>query len=167
MKRIFSTILLFISVLALFANPVDESRARSQALQFLQNNSKAGTRSGLDLKRAETGVTDTEDASIYVFNYDEGYVVISGNDLLPAVLGYGTGASFDAAHASPALRNLLIAYSMVAKSLTTPIISMPVHKDVAPLIETKWGQLAPFNLQCPMVKDDAGNDVRAAVLVTW
>ena len=163
MKRIFSTILLFISVLALFANPVDEHQARSQALQFLQNNSKAGTRSGLDLKRAETGVTDTEDASIYVFNYDEGYVVISGNDLLPAVLGYGTGASFDAAHASPALKNLLIAYSMVAKSLTTPIISMPVHKDVAPLIETKWGQRAPFNLQCPMVKDADGNDVRAAV----
>lgn len=87
MKRIISTILLFFSVLALFANPVDEHQARSLALQFLQNNSKAGTRSGLDLKRAETGVTDTEDASIYVFNYDEGYVVISGNDLLPAVLG--------------------------------------------------------------------------------
>lgn len=163
MKKIFTTFLLLVSILTMLANPVDENQARSQALQFLQKHSKAGTRSNIDLSRAETGVVDTEDASIYVFNHDDGYVVISGNDLLPAVLGYGTGASFDADNASPALKEMLAAYSEVAKTVTAPIISIPVHKDVTPLIETKWGQLAPFNLQCPMVKDDAGNEVRAAV----
>ena len=45
MKKIFTTFLLLVSILTMLANPVDENQARSQALQFLQKHSKAGTRS--------------------------------------------------------------------------------------------------------------------------
>lgn len=153
MKRIFSTILLFISVLALFANPVDEHQARSQALQFLQKHMKAGTRSGLDLKRAETGVTDTEDAAVYVFNHANGFVIISGDDALPDVLGYSDAGAYEKEKAPAQLKWLLQMYSQAAKAQTRLDVQIK-RTAISPLIKSRWGQRIPFNYQCPIDESD-------------
>ena len=154
MKKIFTTFLLLVSILTMLANPVDENQARSQALQFLQKHSKAGTRSNIDLSRAETGVVDTEKASVYVFNHENGFVIISGDDALPAVLGYSDAGAYEKEKAPEQLKWLLQVYSQAAKAQTRLDVQIK-RTAISPLIKSRWGQDAPFNYQCPIDETDS------------
>ena len=91
MKRLFlTTLVLAVNVLITFAVPVSEQVAKKAAQDFIRQQWKAMTRGeAQELTRAVTGVADGEDAGIFVFNAEDGYVVISADDKLPAILAYG------------------------------------------------------------------------------
>lgn len=97
----------------------------------------------------------------YVFDNGstDGFVVVSADDATPiALLGYCDNGTFDKNNMPPALSELLDSYSKEIAWMASHGASASRHKvaqtlkhDVAPIVETKWGQDAPFNDMCPKV----------------
>ena len=149
-KVLLSTVLWCVGVVLAFANPVGEDAARQLAGNFIRQQLKAATRGeSVVLTRAASGIDDTENAGIYVFNSESGFVVISADDAFPAVLAYGSGAPYDASTAPAAMKEMLEAYHYTVTASAKTRAAVPTHADIAPLIQTKWDQKAPYNLQCP------------------
>ena len=99
----------------------------------------------VELTRAITGIADGDDAGIYVFNSQKGFVVISANDELPAVLAYSNGDIYNAQTAPPAMKEMLEAYHYAATATTITRTSVPTPANISPLIKTTWDQNAPYN----------------------
>lgn len=167
MKRI----LIFLALMAMhiyaFAAPVSESVAREKAVRFLQT--KAGTASlarqaqrlgdspagtGGSLTAAEVG------EAYYVFNIDSGggYVIVSGDDRMPDVLGYSYSGTYDAAAVPENMRAWLEGYAaeyeqLQARSAVRGASVTAVGGNVVyPLLDCKWDQGAPYSDRCPIVR---------------
>ena len=151
MKRfLLSTLVWVFGLLMAVAAPINEQTAKRAAQDFMKHQLPALTRGEtVELSRAITGVADGDDAGIFVFNAQKGFVVISGNDELPTVLAYSNGDAYDAQTAPPAMKAMLEAYHHAAKTTANTRVSVPTHADISPLIKTKWDQDAPYNLQTP------------------
>ena len=161
MRRLLLTASLWLlGLMMAVAGPVDEQAARKLAHEFLTSQFSSVTRGGdLSVTRALTGIADGENASFYVYNSEAGFVMISGDDATPAVLGYGEGATFDMQKAPLALRYLLGRWQTAhgGQQVGTRAESVPTHSSVATLIQTRWGQNEPFNNLCPAVSEGTGN----------
>lgn len=166
MKRI---LLLFVfialSISAMWANPVNPSRALTLAQTFwnLQN----GHRGGAEFQDVSSaaGVNN-----FYIFNNinGSGFVLISGDDCAVPVLGYSDANNFETENMPANLRSWLghydrtIGNAVADNAVATPEIAqqwanleagmLPVagtRETVSPLLSTQWDQDAPFNNQCP------------------
>ncbi|MDE6801806.1 MAG: C10 family peptidase, partial [Muribaculaceae bacterium] len=100
------------------------------------------------------GTTSDSDTPYYVFNAPRqgGYVIVAGDDQLPAILGYSREGSLDLSDAPEALIALLqlsTDLSDISEEYTVTATGTPV---VEPLLgATNWGQSEPFNNFCPML----------------
>lgn len=90
--------------------------------------------------------------------YDsKGYVVVSADDALPAVLGYSDKGGFDADEMAPAMKYWLSEYGRQleyaeAHGLTASApMKAPNMPSIAPLCDATWSQSRPFNDNCPTV----------------
>jgi hypothetical protein len=163
----------FVAVLALvilgtvssLATPLSEGEALQRAIAFMQQRGKAidlpsSVRRSPAMTESATG--STPDA-YYVFNLQDegGFVVVSGDDRTPAILGYADSGSFNAEALPDGLRYLLDGYAeqmawldahpeYAAQDVVANRAATTRHP-VAPLIETRWDQGAPYNLLCPML----------------
>lgn len=151
MKRFLLTSFVWVvCLLMIVAAPVNEQAAKQTALDFMKRQMSALTRGEvMELTRAVTGVADGDDAGIYVFNAQKGFVVISANDDLPAVLAYSNGEPYDAKKAPEAMKLMLKAYHTAATTKVYTRADVPTHDNVAPLTKTMWDQNAPYNKYCP------------------
>ena len=151
MKRILLTTFVWaVSVLITFATPVSEQAAKKAAQDFIRQQWPAMTRGEVrELTRAVTGVADGEDAGIFVFNAEDGYVVISADDEFPAILAYGHGSPFDLRTAPIAMKEMLEAYHHTVTATVKTRVSVPTHSAISPLIKTTWNQDPPYNNMCP------------------
>ena len=147
-KSVLTTLVYLFSILLTVAAPVDEQSARKLAGDFLRGKMPI-TRSSNTITRAVTGVADGPDAGIYVFNSDNGFVVISADDALPAVLAYSYGTPYDANKAPEAMKAMLSAYHHAVASACVTRADVPTHEKISPLIKTQWDQLTPYNNMCP------------------
>ena len=96
MKHILTTALLVFALLGQAfpqkAERVDETRARQTAQAFADTKLNAQGET-LDLVKAD---------NIYVYNVgDHGFVMVSGNTVLPPVLGYSTTENFPSLEGAP------------------------------------------------------------------
>lgn len=149
-KVLLSTVLWLVGIVFAYANPVGEAAALKIADNFMRQQLKAGTRGErVVLTRAESGINETEETGIYVFNSENGFVVISADDAFPAVLAYSTGSPYDASMAPPAMKEMLEAYHHTVTSTVKTRFSVPTRADIAPLIQTQWDQEEPYNLLTP------------------
>lgn len=149
-KILITTFVWIVGLVTTLAAPVSEQAAKCAAMDFLRQQGAATTRGeAIELTRAVTEVADGEDAGIFVFNSPSGYVVMSADDDLPAVLAYGRGTPYDSQTAPPALQALLEAYHVGIATKAFTRADVPTHSDVAPLVKAKWNQRAPFNNLCP------------------
>lgn len=90
------------------------------------------------------------------------FVVVSGSDLMPAVLGYSTNGYLpESAEDLPeSMRSWLQYIADVQDYLEqhpdrTPLLqqAQATETPIAQLVTTEWGQDAPFNDQCPIIND--------------
>ena len=163
----------FVAVLALvilgtvssLATPLSEGEALQRAIAFMQQRGKAidlpsSVRRSPAMTESATG--STPDA-YYVFNLQDegGFVVVSGDDRTPAILGYADSGSFNAEALPDGLRYLLDGYAeqmawldahpeYAAQDVVANRAATTRHP-VAPLIETRWNQGTPYNAFCPLV----------------
>jgi hypothetical protein len=145
-----------------WAAPVDVKTAKSHAQSFISQKLYDGKLSApisgeLKMVHAEMNSKMLDRAVYYVFNTQNGFVIVSGDDRAERILGYGD-YPLDMNNIPTNMRAWLGTYkdqleylqahegmqvetpSMMAPSLNTP--------SVAPLLTAMWDQDAPYNNQC-------------------
>lgn len=155
MKKIITILALWLAVGA-SAEPIDRHAAARIASGFVRVDTTSSLRS-LSVASA-TG----EAPAYYVFNDASraGYVIVSGDDALPAVVGYSDRGQIDMNNLPIQLRALLGLYTQhveaVRASGAAPLRAAQsplsyANDVVAPLVKTEWNQSAPYNDLSPKV----------------
>ncbi|MDR2408845.1 MAG: C10 family peptidase [Bacteroidales bacterium] len=119
-----------------------------------------------------------QDTLLYVFNANDGFVVISGEKKAVPILAYSYESSYDAEHVIPPVKMWMDSYqkqlfalrqdatqqqsisvSKAWKEMQTP---SKTHKNTTspatPLLTSKWGQGKMYNFYCPI--DEEGDNKR-------
>lgn len=108
------------------------------------------------------GQNDDSQESIYFFDVenDGGYVIVSGSDCGPSILGYTDSGSFDEQDIPENMVSWLedyksqITYMEKTGFVATSRGSSTLHPAIPTLLTTKWNQRYPYNLKCPTYKSE-------------
>ena len=93
----------------------------------------------------------------YIFNAAEGgFVVVSGSDQMPEILGWSDQGNIDPANMPDAMKWLLESYERTARSRSMLTGSQEkkaraARKAIEPMLQTRWNQTSPYNNLCPEV----------------
>lgn len=156
MRLLISFLLVALSITA-NARQITFEEARTAAAEFFGNVGRP-SRTGSDLEAAAPQSVNAEMQPYYVFNVagNNGFVIISGDNRAPKVLGYSDKGSFDFAGIPPQLSTLLTHYAKQLASMPETTASDPSWSSASrsmseeKALETvNWGQGYPFNVQCP------------------
>ncbi len=151
------------------ADPITLAQARRLAAAYMPSVAQSPA-----LVRRAAAPADGAQQNLYVFSRGEnlGYVIVSGNDALPAIIGYTESGDFDENNLPPALKHMLDFYAASADSLNAlPQARAPRKapskaagtKNIPPLMTTHWHQSGPYNDQAPFLKDTQNRAVTGCV----
>ncbi len=160
MKKLLSLLVALLPML-LVASPISREQAQKSAEAFLlQRGKPAQITSVSGPKKARASKQSV--SSHYLFRYDDGIVVTSADDRLPAVLGYSTSGNLCAEAMPLALEEWLNEIDELVSQMPeteTDASSAPRrtrayeqpqdHPSIAPIITAQWYQREPYNLTCP------------------
>lgn len=163
--------LLFIALLAaivVFGRPVNEQQALRKAQQFMLDKQLVMEGRELVMDNSFQQSTGREQA-FFVFNVENqgGFVIVSGDDRTPEILGYSEHGHLDMASAPCNLRWLLEGYAQAicrqdgSDDSGLRRVGNTPRADIAPLVSTEWGQSSPYNDLCPNA--EGGNCVTGCV----
>ena len=166
MNRHLSLLLgLLLCVPALWAGPIDKEQALEKAREFYSRRGQASKVKKLkQVPRATEVSTAMENDCFYVFNAgeDDGFVIISGDDRTPEVLGYADSGTFRADDMPENMKAWLDEYASQIRHLAGQgsrvngqSLKVSTHPAVEPLMQTRWNQDAPYNGQCPVFFDES------------
>ena len=151
------------------AKPVDEATAHKTGLNFLLNNTEHAFQTNKDLKlvfKSEANQT----VYYYIFNADNGFVIVAGDDQATPILGYSDEGQFSTnnmpVHFSQWLNgytgqiqyiieNNIAASSEISTKWTnlinniSPNAPQQTNSGGATLLTTNWDQLPYYNDKCP------------------
>lgn len=162
MKKFFILLLSVTAVLLAQAGNVSPEEAKAKAEAFLKARHTTGKRHMMKLvKKANLQSTDVT-AAYYVFNAEdnEGFVVVSGDNRTPAILGYADNGTFNTNDIPANMQAWLDEYARQLDYLNTHpkmrIAKAPAedHAAIRPMVTTQWNQRSPYNLLCPMDDDE-------------
>jgi len=113
-----------------------------------------------------------EAAPYYVISRgdDKGFILVSGDDCQPAVLGYTDSGDFDESNLPPALRDMLECVTEVVTlgreaglPAYAPRRAGATRETITPLMKSHWNQGAPWNILCPICSDNGEHAVVGCV----
>ena len=178
MKKIFFLLFLAILMAFaghLPAAPVDSAQSKRVAANFYKEKvGRAMGRAALEPRTAYTYRTSSSSSMtaaaecFRIYNVGNGFVIVSSDDRIEPVLGYSTEGNFDIHNIPEPLQGLLDYYAATIER----VLSGPSGTDarmvskwrdmasargsrsraitaVAPLLTSRWGQVYPYNAQCP------------------
>ena len=143
----------------LMAAPVTQDEALQRASLFLSKHNGQGKQIRLARRQPRLLQAEGLAAAYYVFNVgsDEGFVIASGDDRTPAILGYSDHGIFDVTRLPSNVRQWLDGYarqmewldSAPQEQATARSQAPTVKITIGPLLSTQWNQDQPYNLSCP------------------
>jgi hypothetical protein len=170
----FLTVLLLCSVYTgSFAKPVDINMAMKTGQNFISNYTQGKSfKASNALQLAYISAEDATGSKLvyfYVFNSDNGFVIVSADDDATPVLGYSDEGTFSGGNIPFSVAKWLENYkSQIREIIEKHIAATPEIKQswldlqsnnprsaalavntVNPLLTTKWNQLPYFNDMCP------------------
>ena len=155
MKKILIVLLTLAFSTAMFAQKVSEEQALQKAQQFFKDKGivSANPRRAKKIEQQ----SDATQEDFYVFNAENkgGFVIISGDERTPEILGYADRGSLDMDTLPPNIKWWLSEYSKQIKAIDSlGITKRSASKRspkaaIATLMTTKWGQDDPYNMKCP------------------
>ena len=174
--------LLFVALLLCCISMIAQQRSESEAIQIAQEFfGKKGLTPKLSVvshqkvdaqvrKRvAGARKAPAKNQSFYVVNdeMNNRFVIVSADERMYQVLGYSDNGTFKDDKVPDGLLFLLNSYDnqfSLIQNITSAHKSRRTEKkdSIPPIIQSKWGQDDPYNLDCPMVKDNDGNLQRSA-----
>ena len=179
-------ILLF-ACIKLNADPIDANKARAIAMEFLNTTCVPELVKTADRAEAKSRLLNDETRSTspyYIFSRGagEGFVIVSGDDCAPKILGYTESGDFDEISMPPYLLGWLEDYanriveSQIAgtnksrdlESRTNDrvggqLLTASNRVDVPVLMTTHWHQTGPYNNHCPFLKGTQNRAVTGCV----
>ena len=146
------------------AAPVSPSEARRIAADFMGGNT--GLRLVESGRKYMKGSAETQSTPFYIFNVPEskGFVIVSGDDRLPEILGYSDEGSFPenlsgqngaeslSNNIPPQLEWLLDLYACAAENpdpSARETFAKAPKKAPIKMETASWGQEYPYNMHCP------------------
>ena len=168
MKKLIITSIALLCCLTMVAGSVTERAAREKAARFMLSKKAdaAAARGAMHFGQnggAEATLTVAEQqAAFYVFNIDSvgGYVIVSGDDRMPDVLGYSYSGSYNPETLAPNMRSWLEGYADQYEYLQTHDDAKAVKQTsvtgerIEPLLTTHWFQDYPYNAKCPVINGE-------------
>ncbi|MBR4137637.1 MAG: thiol protease/hemagglutinin PrtT [Bacteroidales bacterium] len=150
------------------ANPVDVNTAKNLGVKYLKNN-VLSAKNIADAEHVYTLSSEDNTPYLYVFNHENGYVVVAADDRAYPILGYSDGEAFDVNNIPEGIRyflghygrqiqyaidNELVAEADVVEQwnlLEKEGVTMKTRMDraVNPLLATVWDQGWPYNYYAP------------------
>ncbi len=178
MKRNALLILSLLVTFAAWANPRSWQQAKAIAQQ--QAAQIGITLSPSSIANAKpSGQTTQTDATYYVFanDKDKGYVIVSGDDQMPDIVGYSASATYPADNLPPAFAAMLQDYDSLVKavqsgdrqalSIVEEAKALRAEKTsvaVEPLLgDIRWSQRTPYNNKCPQYDENGSLCVTGCV----
>jgi len=161
MKKFILLSLTFVLFVVAQAAPVTQLKALDIAQQFMGKSSS--TTSGAlrvksqQLTLAHQAMGKNGEVDFYVFNCndDNGFILVSGDDMLTPVLGYTDSGNFDISNIPDGLGYWLSEYQREIEYLKEhpdQVRKAPTYftRNVRPLLSTNWNQSAPYNNYTPL-----------------
>lgn len=161
------------------ANPIGPAQAIKIAADYLPNGtSEARIRPMRRTMTRGLSVADTL-APLYIISRGEdmGFVIVSGDDCMPGIIGYTDHGDFAEDDMPPALLDMLEGYAELiekaqAENAPTraPRKVVAGRKSIGPIIQAHWHQSAPYNNLAPFITNTSnraltGCTCTAAVMV--
>ena len=138
-----------------WAKSISESQAHGIAASFMASHAKSATSLKMAHMSELTGSAAGKEAAYYVFNSTQGgFVIVSGDDRAPAVLGYSDHGAFDITDMSPAMNELLDSYNAQIEELDKGAIAvtqLKAYSPISPLVQANWSQNNPYNILLPFL----------------
>ncbi|MCM1313202.1 MAG: C10 family peptidase [Bacteroides sp.] len=166
MRRLLVLPIFAAAALTCHADPIDVSVARSVASRVLAaSKGKAVETVSAEMDnevKSRMAVSPVEAPAFYTFNAADGngFVIVSGDDDFPAVIGYSDHGTISSAVEMPlALVDYLETYSRYVADVRSgqarkPDAGQMRFASSAPVVEplcgSTWGQDDPFNAYCPL-----------------
>ena len=161
MRRILLLAAVALAAIQVLASPVDMRTAQAKAQKFVQQKLYSGKLrapiSGeMKLAHAEMNSKKLDRAVYYIFNSQNGYVIVSGDDRAEEILGYGD-APLDINRIPDNMKSWLATYKVQLEYLQaneglvveTPSLNAPARiPSVEPLLTALWDQEAPYWNMC-------------------
>lgn len=164
-KLVLLYLLISICVTNGWSRQISENDAQSIARTFTRSNNThrraPGTHAPV-FTTAHIACDNNGNNLLYVFNRsDEGYIIVAADDKVGnPVLGYSDEGAFDNDAMPPSMRSWLAMYEQeieqarrMSQDETIDTYQSQFNKNVAPLVEARWGQDAPYNALCPSLNN--------------
>ena len=168
-RKLLVILALLLGITTLQARPVDVAKAQRLGRNFVQHKAMFAKNAVQDLQLAYTQYADNGMATMYVFNFDGGYVIVAADDSSSPILGYSDQGDFTYENAPDGLRFML---NEISNGIVTVVEQgRPVSSDIVsrwknleaygylqadkglpvvePLVQQRWDQGSPFNLYVP------------------
>ena len=162
MKKLLLLVTFLLAVMQISAANVDLAEATSTAKRYVNTNKakrlQGASASSLKLIHTELNSANVAQAAYYIFNYDKGFVIVSGDDRAHLVLAHGD-RPLDLKRMPDNMKFWLGTYKKQIEYLQAHpglVVDKPTPKrsqrigDVAPLLTAEWDQDAPYYNHCPM-----------------
>ena len=168
MKKILSLTVLLLTAMQIMAADVDAATAHATASRYLQTLARQGGHAApaagdVRLVRTELNRSNATQAVFYIFNSNDSYVIVSGDDRAREVLAHGD-RPLDINHIPCNMQVWLEGYKGQIEYLQAhpgmvvdkqPQRAAASYDNVEPLLTAMWDQGEPYNRECPM----AGNSL--------
>ena len=167
MKNYLMMLLLLLTIGA-SAAPIDRDAALKSAQSFfLKRGAKKPTKMSLVYKgraphAAKGRGVSAKNASYYIFNNDEngGFVIVSGDDRTPTILGYSDDGNIDADNIPDNMAEWLNGYAEQIEYLDEAgmeklqvMRKVPTMRAIIPMLKSRWTQDEPF---CNLLPEISG-----------
>lgn len=163
MKRIVIAFVCTIASLVAKAESVSRSDAFNTAQQYMLSKGKILNQNRaphLSLRRVNG---QPQSAYYYVFNAedDNGYVIVSGDDRTPEILGYVDHGSFDEEKIPENMKSWLQLYvdqikylidnniSVNKRAIKARAVARATRHSIPVMLTSRWNQGEPYNITCP------------------
>ncbi len=163
MKKLFFLATLLMAVMQASAADVNLTAAQATALRYLQTTAKGKMFAGqpvqnLKLLHTEVNSTQVNKVVYYIFNSDQGFVIVSGDDRAHQILAHGD-RPLDLKRMPDNMKYWLSTYKKQLEYLQANpglVVELPSFKNnlragkVEPMLTAEWDQDAPYYNHCPM-----------------
>ena len=143
-----------------WAGPVSQEEAKQKAVSFLSSKTFSGKkRAAMRQPGWESKVQLAKNMQdrLYLFTVqdDGGYVVVSGDDRTPAILGYADEGRLDIENMPENMKAWLQSYvdQMKQTDAGQAPATIVSGEAVGPLLTTMWDQGYPYYLLCPVMPE--------------
>ncbi len=168
MRKILLLFSLFLMTLVAWGEPIDRNEALKQANAFLSSKG-IPVRQSLDMAYAQPGKAAEARSLYYVFNVGngKGFVIVAGDDAVSPILAYADRGDFSEREMAPAAKAMLESYAqqieMIQQNPSLAVAASTSYAAIAPMVETQWNQMEPYNYMCPTITGEPGRSVTGCV----